>query len=1735
VTVNHTGPESGSVVLAGLGTINFSEIEPLTLGGDAADLVINLPAGPNTATVLSDDGGATDPDGTNDAGMSAIYDSTSPYAFEYTQFKNPTNSLTINAAGGDDVVTIQTLDADFAVPTLIFTGAAVDNTTATGSVLTVASGNFTGTVTDSGTGTLGLTKVTGDTLTLSGTGITFQGNVDVQQGTLTLQDATNFAKGAPAQAQTLTTASGATLEFNVTSGTHAIGLNVTGGLTINGNGTLKKSGGGLLALDEQGSSSFAVNLAMTGGTIDIQGGTLRNGGWQGQDWTNNKASLNVAGGAFFDVWDGSPVYVDALTGAGSVIRTQGGVGQTLRIGMNGGSGTFSGVISNATSTTAVIKEGAGTQVFSGPNTYTGSTTINAGTIQLSGADNRLPTGGGVTIANTAGAVLDLNGLNQEIRWLTGGGATGGSVVNAGAAATLTINLGASGNRTYDGTITGNIGVVVKNSTTKNTDFQAFTWTNSYNGKTVIDNGHLRVNADGALGALPGALDATNLTLQNGGVLRNSSAFVMLANRGVFLGTGGGVFDVNTFLTINGPVSGPGSLTKTENSTLGLMGVNSYSGKTIVNAGILSINSDASLGAVPGSLQTDNLTLNGGTLCNMTTTTSFTGGNNITLNANRGITLGASGGTIRLGYSQPMTIPGPITGGALTLTDNGSLTLTGTNSYTTTNIAGTANSGQRLQIGNGGTTGTLGTGAVTIARTLSLVVNRSNALAVANDIGGAGTLSVDVIADTGTSRIGYPGSGGSGYLALANGTLQYTGTGANSTTRYVWIDQNPGTFDIAQASGTLTLSPTGGTRNKTVTKLGAGTLALGAGTWSGQLNVNAGTVLDDTTVSGNVIVNNAAVFGGTGTASGSVTLASGSTSTLSPGSPVTATADLATGSLTLSSGTTLAVQVNGLTPDTQHDQLIVTGGVNLGGAMLDTTGSTITASLGDKVVLIANDLGDNITTAFPGQPDGSTVTVNGQDFRVFYNGHDGNDVVLIRAGSGGTVATVFVNEDWAGLIPGNDPDGTGPAEAYLVDAYATIQAAIDNVTDGGTIYVLGNDGSYAGFNLNKNVQIRFITDYQNAGETTVTLNSAVTLSQNADWVLFDGSIVGAEATTVVAPANLTTTAAGTIHGAATNTQSLSLTSTTDGTGAVTLHGVIGGSQTLSSATIGQAGNRVASIDLNDLRAGGTVSLATSGAISQDVVDAAADVTAASLVAAAVSGIDLDTTVTNLTATNSGSGNINLDESDGTNVLNVAADGGNATVTTATGNLAMTTVSAGGTVTLTATAGVITDANAGGNNVTAARAVLTATGGIDLDTAIGSLQATNSGSGDINLNNSSALVIAGISQSGGGNLVLVNAGAISQSGAITVSGNGTASFSAGANAITLTHLSNDFTGAVSLDNSGGNAVAIRDQNALTLGACTIVGQFNADAHGLTVAGLVTVTGWTFLTSTGAGDVRINAPLDVFAISVLEVNSDDDFVINSPVVATNAMYLSAGRDGSGSVHATSSGSLFQNVAGNPPFTIKAGASSGTILFEGWVRATDALGLSANGATGGTVSQTATGTVIAPRLGISARHGITLDVCSANQVGELGFSASNSTDGDVRLANTGPLMVTGITHAGTGSIDVRSTGSVSVTGTVLTAAGQIALTATDGATTGQDLTVTGTGAVQASGSSVTLSAGDDFTLAAGGSVSAATTVTVNIDAGNADSGTGAAAVLDGPITSGGGATLNGNADADTVTVNRR
>ena len=119
-----------------------------------------------------------------------------------------------------------------------------------------------------------------------------------------------------------------------------------------------------------------------GGLIDIENGTLRNGGWATTNWTNNQASMYIASDGILDAWDGQPINIDALNGSGLVTKYQGTNNVTLTVGVAGGSGSFSGVIESpqsgtpfnnntAGSSISLVKSGSGLQILTGANTYTG--------------------------------------------------------------------------------------------------------------------------------------------------------------------------------------------------------------------------------------------------------------------------------------------------------------------------------------------------------------------------------------------------------------------------------------------------------------------------------------------------------------------------------------------------------------------------------------------------------------------------------------------------------------------------------------------------------------------------------------------------------------------------------------------------------------------------------------------------------------------------------------------------------------------------------------------------------------------------------------------------------------------------------------------------------------------------------------------------------------------------------------------------------------------------------------------------------------------------------------------------------------------------------------------------------------------------------------------------------------------------------------------------------------------
>ena len=275
---------------------------------------------------------------------------------------------------------------------------------------------------------LSLVKSGSGTQTLAGGVITHSGTTTVTGGTLVLANTTAF--NSPIN-------NAATVEFNITAAT-----NFGTGVSLSGAGTYNKTGSGLLRF----SGSQAITAS---GRINILEGTLQNDSNVSSKWLNNTAGIQVAAGAILDLY-ADPVYLDALTGAGTVQNNYGNPSGTqsgatayyekLVLGVGGGSGTFTGVIRNNSSGTTpanatagggieLEKTGAGTQILTGNNTYTGPTDILQGTLIINGSH-----AGSGLIRVSAGATLGGGGSvgNVEV-------ADGATLSPGNSAGTLTVN------------------------------------------------------------------------------------------------------------------------------------------------------------------------------------------------------------------------------------------------------------------------------------------------------------------------------------------------------------------------------------------------------------------------------------------------------------------------------------------------------------------------------------------------------------------------------------------------------------------------------------------------------------------------------------------------------------------------------------------------------------------------------------------------------------------------------------------------------------------------------------------------------------------------------------------------------------------------------------------------------------------------------------------------------------------------------------------------------------------------------------------------------------------------------------------------------------------------------------------------------------------------------------------------------------------------------------------------
>ena len=330
-------------------------------------------------------------------------------------------------------------------------------------------------------------------------------------------------------------------------------------LTVNNSsntafGGVIQNGSGIVTLAKQGIGTFTLTGANThtGGT-NITAGTLLLAG---------AGSLGASGGLT------SVTGASAILNLGSTTQTQ---NVTLASGGTISSGALNGSITSTGGTIDNIGGGASATInggtfFSGANTYTGATIVNA---QASALNNNAFSAASLTTINAAG-FLQLNGTQTINNVVLAGGtitggvlngyvtSTGGTIANTAGAMSLTANAGttlmvSSGNA-YTGATTINSGATVQGGAANS--FSALS-------ATTINTGGIA-----NFGGFSQTIDNVALA---GGTITNG------ALTGAIASTGG---------TVNG-LGGTATLTTTSGTT-NILGTNTFSGATTVNGGLLSV-------------------------------------------------------------------------------------------------------------------------------------------------------------------------------------------------------------------------------------------------------------------------------------------------------------------------------------------------------------------------------------------------------------------------------------------------------------------------------------------------------------------------------------------------------------------------------------------------------------------------------------------------------------------------------------------------------------------------------------------------------------------------------------------------------------------------------------------------------------------------------------------------------------------------------------------------------------------------------------------------------------------------------------------------------------------------------------------------------------------------------------------------------------------------------------------
>jgi fibronectin-binding autotransporter adhesin len=559
--------------------------------------------------------------------------------------------------------------------------------------------------------------------------------------------------------------------------------------------TVNVGAGAQVAVGDQNAISLRDNAAITiaaGGLVSATATTTNgnyNTGGNAVEFRNNGTLTIEQGGQLLALGTQGSAEAVNFMGIGNMLTNSGLIDANNSVaiwsqntsGLNTVINTETGIIEagNGTTSTVIGGSGAGALDFTNRGTIRGSINLANGNDIL-----RLYTGSTVT-GNLSG------GGGTDAIFLSGDGQSSMAGNFNGFESLVKNDLGTW---TLTGTITGVTVATVQNGTLVLTGANP-----NYTGQVIIDPaGTLEARAQALPTQLLAANNVANIT--NNGLVRFAQP------------------DDGTYV---GQIVGTGAVEKTGAGTLTLepsvAAGNTYSGGTFINGGVVAVGADNALGASTGGIS-----FNGGTL---QLNSSFN------LSAGRAVNLDLGGGTIDTQAFDSTLAQGATGPGGLTKTGTGSLILTGNSDYS----GGTVISGGTLQLGDGGTSGSI---VGDVLNNSLFAFNRSDAFLVPGVISGSGaveqngsgttiltgdnTYTGGTTINAGTLQLGNGGTSGSVVGDVANdGALAF-----NRSDSLIFDGLISGTGDVRQIGGGTTILTAQNTYSGATT-VEAGTLAAGA--------------------------------------------------------------------------------------------------------------------------------------------------------------------------------------------------------------------------------------------------------------------------------------------------------------------------------------------------------------------------------------------------------------------------------------------------------------------------------------------------------------------------------------------------------------------------------------------------------------------------------------------------------------------------------------------------------------------------------------------------------------------------------------------------------------------------------------------------------------------------------------------------------------------------------------------